>query len=157
MNSQSIFAGLFLAAGILYEIVALEMPRGRVGYPGPGFYPVIVGAFLVLTAAACLIQALTAKPAGTPAEAAGEGEGRRQIGRTWVLLAALVAYILVLQPVGFPIAMTAFLAVSIGAFGYRRWLPLLLMAVAMTAVSYVCFVMWLKVPLPLGILTDLLD
>jgi len=159
MSSQSLFASLLLAAGVVYEVVAFKMPRGRVGYPGPGFYPVIVGAFLVLTAAACLIQALTAKPAGTPAVAPVEptGESRRQVARTWVLLAALVVYILALEPLGFPITMTAFLAASIWTFGYRKWLPVLLMAVALTVVSYLCFMVWLKVPLPMGILTDLLD
>ena len=159
LNSQSLFATLFLAAGVIYEIVALKMPRGRIGYPGPGFYPVIVGAFLVLMAAGCLIQALITKPAGGPvkAVAAGAADSRGQSAKIWVLLAALVGYIVALETLGFPIVMTAFLAVSIWTFGYRKWLPVLLIAVGLTAISYLCFVVWLKVPLPLGILTDLLD
>ena len=157
ITPQSFFAALFLAAGIIYELVALKMPRGRIGYPGPGFYPMIVGVFLILTAAACLIQALMAKPAPAKAVTEPSAESPRQFARTWALLAALVAYILAVQPVGFPIAMVAFLAISIWTFGYRRWLPVLLIAVGLTVVSYLCFMVWLKVPLPLGVLSDLLD
>jgi hypothetical protein len=50
-----------------------------------------------------------------------------------------------------------FLVASIWIFGYRKWLPTLAIAAALTAVSYLTFVVWLKVPLPLGILSDLLD
>jgi putative tricarboxylic transport membrane protein len=121
----------------------------------------IVGAFLVLTAAACLIQALAAgrrgNPAGEAAEAAAPAQSARQTGKTWLLLIFLVLYILALQPVGFPIALTVFLVASIWVFGYRKWLPALGIAVALTVISYLTFVVWLKVPLPLGILSDILD
>ena len=62
-----LFAGLVLGAGIVYEAMALWMPRGRIGQPGPGYFPVVVGAFLILTAAACLIQALAIRRPGGPA------------------------------------------------------------------------------------------
>jgi hypothetical protein len=68
-----------------------------------------------------------------------------------------VLYVLALQPVGFPIALTVFLAASIWVFGYRKWLPVAGIAVALTVISYLTFVVWLKVPLPLGILSELLD
>jgi hypothetical protein len=61
------------------------------------------------------------------------------------------------QPVGFPIALTVFLVAAIWVFGYRKWLPALGIAAALTIISYLTFVVWLKVPLPLGILTDILD
>jgi putative tricarboxylic transport membrane protein len=158
---DTLFAGLFLAAGIVYEVMAFRMPQGRIGQPGPGFFPMIVGAFLVLTAAACLIQALAAgrrgNPAGEAAEAAAPAQSARQTGKTWLLLVFLVLYILALQPVGFPIALTVFLVASIWVFGYRKWLPALGIAVALTVISYLTFVVWLKVPLPLGILSDILD
>jgi putative tricarboxylic transport membrane protein len=158
---DTLFAGLFLAAGIVYEVMALWMPRGRIGQPGPGYFPVIVGAFLILTAAACLIQALAAgrhgNPAGEAAEDAAPAQSARQTGKTWLLLIFLVLYVLALQPVGFPIALTVFLVASIWVFGYRKWLPVAGIAVALTVISYLTFIVWLKVPLPLGILSDLLD
>jgi hypothetical protein len=46
---------------------------------------------------------------------------------------------------------------SIRVFGYRKWLPTVGIAAALTVVSYLTFVTWLKVPIPLGILSDILD
>jgi putative tricarboxylic transport membrane protein len=158
---DTLFAGLFLAAGIVYEVMAFGMPRGRVGQPGPGFFPMIVGAILVLTAAACLVQALMAMRSGSSAPKAADGEeagrGHRQIHKAWLLLGFLALYVLALQPIGFPIALTVFLVASIRVFGYRKWLPTVGIAAALTVVSYLTFVTWLKVPIPLGILSDILD
>jgi putative tricarboxylic transport membrane protein len=156
---DTLFTGLVLAAGIVYEAMALWMPRGRIGQPGPGFFPMIVGAFLVLTAGGCLVQAfmtrrterLIAQPVAAPVS------GNRQVARVWLLIGFLVLYAVAVQPVGFPIALMLFLVASIWIFGYRKWLPTLAIAAALTAVSYLTFVVWLKVPLPLGILSDLLD
>ena len=156
-----LFAGLVLAAGIVYEVMALWMPRGRIGQPGPGFFPVVVGAFLILTAAACLIQALAVRRPAGPARDAAENvtpvPSTRQTHKTWLLLTFLVLYIFALQPLGFAIAILVFLLASIQVFGYRKWLPAVGISAALTTISYLTFVVWLKVPLPLGILSDLLD
>ncbi len=158
---ETLFAGLVLAAGIVYEVVAWQMPRGRIGYPGPGFFPVIVGAVLLLTAAGCLIQALLIKRSAglamEPREKGAPTGENRQVVRIWLLVAFLILYAVTVQPVGFPIALTVFLVAAIWVFGYRRWLPALGIAFVLTIISYLTFVLWLKVPLPLGILSDLLD
>jgi hypothetical protein len=159
--SDPLFAGLVLAVGVVYEVMALWMPRGRIGQPGPGFYPVVVGACLILTAAACLVQTLmtarrNAGPAGETVANASV-QSHRQTHKTWLLLSFLVLYVLALKPLGFPIAISVLVIASIRVFGYRRWLPTLGIAAALTLVSYLTFVVWLKVPLPLGILDDLLD
>jgi hypothetical protein len=46
--------------------------------------------------------------------------------------------------------------IAIRIFGYRKWFPTLAMAAIIAGISYVSFVLWLKVPLPMGILEDLL-
>ena len=56
-----VFAGLILAVGLVYEIMALNMPRGRLSYPGPGLFPTIVGVFLVATALGCFIQEILSR------------------------------------------------------------------------------------------------
>jgi putative tricarboxylic transport membrane protein len=156
---DSLFAGLVLAAGIVYEVMALWMPRGRIGQPGPGFFPMIVGALLILTAAACLVQALMTRRAAGPITQpiAAPTSENRQVAKVWFLIGFLILYAVAVQPVGFPIALMLFLVASIRIFGYRKWLPALGIAAALTVISYVTFVIWLKVPLPLGILSDMLD
>jgi putative tricarboxylic transport membrane protein len=157
-----VFAGLMLAVGAVYETMALNMPRGNLAYPGPGMFPMIIGAFMIAMALGCLVQEIVPrmrekKPEASslPSADAADSE-ERNVAKTFQLTALMIAYILALKPLGFPIAICAFLAVAIRIFGYRKWLPALVMAAIITAVSYVAFVLWLAVPLPMGILEDVL-
>jgi putative tricarboxylic transport membrane protein len=138
------------------------MPRGTLAYPGPGLFPMIIGVFMVATALGCLLQEIVPrmrenKPeASSPPGADGADPEERNVAKTFQLIALMIAYILVLKPVGFPIAICAFLVLAIRIFGYRKWLPTLAMAAIIAGISYVSFVLWLAVPLPMGILEDLL-
>lgn len=156
---QNLFAGIFLAVGIGYEVMALSMPLGGFGSPGPGLYPVIVGAAFILTAAACLIQNLvSSQPAAAGLDDAGPPvQGKVEAGKAWLLVACLVLYVVALKPLGFPAALTLLLMASVRIFGYRNWLRNFALSVLMTVIAYVVFIVWLKVPLPLGILGGLLD
>jgi len=163
MNIGSIvFAGLMLAVGLVYGGVAMNMPRGSLAYPGPGLFPMVVGVFLIATALGCLLQEILPRmrsrdPAASvlPNEAPAAAE-ERNVGKTVQLTALLIGYIFVLKPLGFPLAICAFLVLAIRIFGYRKWLPTLAMAVIIAGISYVAFVVWLKVALPLGILEEML-
>ena len=150
---------MFLAVGIDYELMALSMPVGGFGSPGPGLFPVMVGAALILTAAGCLIQNLvsTRSPEAAIDEAATPAHEKADFGKVSVLVAALILYVIALKPLGFPVALTLLLVASVRIFGYRDWLRTLALAVVMTTIAYMVFVVWLKVPLPLGILAELLD
>ena len=163
MNIGSIaFAGLMLVVGLVYETMATSMPRGSLAYPGPGFFPMVVGVFLIATALGCLLQEIVLRkrskdPAASshPKDDAAAPE-ERNVGKTVQLTALMIGYIFILKPLGFPLAICAFLALAIRIFGYRRWLPTLAMAAIIAGISYVSFVLWLKVPLPLGILEEVL-
>jgi len=157
-----VFAGLMLAVGLVYETMALNMPRGTLAYPGPGLFPVIIGAFMVAMALGCLVREfLPRKQDKVPAvplapievQAAPEA---RDVMKTFQLTALMIGYIFALKPLGFPVAICIFLAIAIRIFGYRKWLPALAMAAVITVISYVSFVLWLSVPLPLGILEEVL-
>ena len=130
------------------------MPLGTFAYPGPGLYPVLVGIFLSAAALWSLVQELRKHAAA--AEREGAGGERRMVTKTWQLTALTAAFILLLKPVGYPICICAFLVGAIRIFGYRRWVATVAMAGVITAVSYVSFVVWLKVPLPMGLLDALL-
>jgi putative tricarboxylic transport membrane protein len=154
---STLFAVLILAVAVIYEVMALYMPRGRLSYPGPGFFPMMVGAFLVVMALGCVLQeVLPRKRDREQPEAASAVGGSRRVGKTVQLIALMIGYVLGLQLLGFPVVITAFLVLSIRIFGYRRWLPALAMALIIAGISYVSFVVWLKVPLPLGILEEVL-
>jgi putative tricarboxylic transport membrane protein len=155
MNVGSIaFAGTILAVGVVYEAMALKMPRGTLSYPGPGFAPVVIGAFLIATALGCLVQELLPRYRGAAAAAAPAGD--RDTAKIVQLVALMVGYVLLLKPLGFPLAVCALVAIAIRIFGYRRWARAVAMACVVSALSYVSFALWLKVPLPLGLLEPLL-
>ena len=156
---QKLFAGGILAVGIGYEWMALSMPVGGFANPGPGLFPMIVGAVLVLTAAACLIQNLVSAelPGASIDEAGPPVPGKVEPGKAWLLVASLIFYVVALKPLGFSVALTLLLIASARIFGYRNWLGNFAMSILMTFIAYIVFVVWLKVPLPLGVLADLLD
>ncbi len=154
-----VFAGLILAVGLVYGIMALNMPRGRLAYPGPGLFPMIVGIFLVATALGCFLQEVLPRkkrdegPSVLPLpDHDSAAPPRRNVQKTFQLMALMIGYTLALKPLGFLLCISVFLIVAIRIFGYRRWVPALAMAVVIAGISYVSFVLWLKVPLPLGIL-----
>lgn len=163
MNIGSIaFAGLMLAVGLVYEAMAMNMPRGSLAYPGPGLFPMIIGILLIATALGCLLQEIVPRmrskdPAASsvPDEGAAAAD-KRNVGKTVQLTALMIGYIFLLKPLGFPLAIFAFLALAIRIFGYRKWLPTLAMAAVIASLSYLSFVVWLKVSLPLGILEEVL-
>jgi cytochrome c oxidase subunit IV len=157
-----VFAGLILAVGLVYEIMALNMPRGRLSYPGPGLFPMIIGIFLIVTALGCLLQEVLPRKRGAGPSASplpnqdSAAPGGRNVKKTFQLMALMIGYTIVLKTLGFLISICAFLVVAIRIFGYRRWVPALAMAAVIAGISYVSFVLWLKVPLPLGILEEIL-
>ena len=157
-----VFAGLMLAVGLVYGTMALNMPRGSLAYPGPGLFPMAIGVFLVATALGCLLQEiLPRRRSKDPAAAPPVGQDTpapeaRDVKKTVQLTALMIAYIFLLKPLGFPLAICAFLVLAIRIFGYRKWLPTLAMAAVIAVISYVSFVVWLKVALPLGILEEVL-
>jgi len=159
-----VFAGLILAVGLVYEIMALNMPRGRLSYPGPGLFPIIIGVFLIATALGCLLQEIL------PLKRRGEGPSAsappsqdsaapevRNVQKTFQVMALMVGYVLALKPIGFLISICAFLAVAIHIFGYHRWVFGVAMAAVIAGISYASFVLWLKVPMPMGILEAVLE
>jgi hypothetical protein len=153
---------LILAVGLVYGIMALNMPRGRLSYPGPGLFPMIIGVFLVATALGCLIQEILPGKRGAGPSAPSlpnqdlAAPGSRNVKKTFQLMALMIGYTLALKQIGFLVCICLFLVVAIRIFGYRRWVPALVMAAVIAAVSYITFVLWLKVPLPLGILEEIL-
>ena len=137
--------------------MAWWMPRGSLKFPGPGYYPMLVGIFLIATSLGCVIQALVAhRPSDVAASEPGTAS-RRGVAKAAALLVLLAAYAFFLPLIGFPIAIFTFLLAAIRIFGYRKWPIVALIAAGLTVVSYLTFVTWLKVPLPLGVVGDLLD
>jgi hypothetical protein len=155
--SNLLFPAVMVVLGVVYEVMAIGMPRGTLGHPGPGLFPMIVGAFWLATASGCLLREVRRPKTASAVSSQAPEVSNAPLGKTLQLMGLMVAYVLALQPVGFPVSICMFLLLAIRIFGYRKWGSAFGMAVVLTAVSYAAFVLWLKVPLPLGLLEDVLD
>lgn len=157
-----LFTATMLAVAVGYLALALQMPRGSLAFPGPGFYPTIVGVFMVLASGvSCALAVFRLRKerlalAAPGAVAAGGDARTTTLAPVLQLLALLLLYIYALPYVGFLPAISIFLLLAMRIFGYRNWPKGLLFTGIMVAASYLVFVHWLAVALPRGLLDDYL-
>ena len=134
------------AAAYAYTFTFPEVPKALQQGMGPERYPQLVLAVLVGLCVLLAIQtrgkAVAPLPPLEPAVILTAASGALFIGAVWL--------------VGMPVAM-AFALLALGLlWGERRWLPLLLNAALLPAIIWAVFARGLKVPLPTGLLGQLL-
>jgi putative tricarboxylic transport membrane protein len=136
----------FLVASGAYLAAALAFPLGDVAKPGPGFFPVGVGVFLCLAAAALMINPRRGAPAGAGVASLAR-DARVRVSAT---VLGLVAFCLLLPWVGYPVCAFLFIALLLRCLGGARWPGVVITAVLGAVVSYYVFGVLLGVPLPAG-------
>lgn len=141
LGNKDVWAGLLLiviGAGAI--LVARDYPFGTALRMGPGYFPVMLGALLILFGVAIL--------------AAGLRRGER-ISGSWSLRAlvvlplSLVLFGLLMQHAGFVPAMLVLIFGAAAAGSEFRFMEVLLFALALTALAVAVFVWGLGLPYPL--------
>lgn len=142
---RDVVAGLaFLALGVGVCVQAARLGFGSVLAPEPGFFPWIGGLMLTGLSLTLVIRAgQSATGAALP-----RGEWRRPA----LLLAALVVYVWLLEPLGYPVTTTALCVVALRILRTRRWSVTLAVSVVLALASYLLFRRGLGVELPAGTL-----
>jgi putative tricarboxylic transport membrane protein len=120
---------------------------------GPGFMPFWLAVGLGITSAALLVRATTLperlfNPTFSPDRAGGI--------RVILVLAGYLVAIVLMKPLGMPIAMAILTAVTMPLFGSRNWKAIALTAILTLLGVYLVFGRWLGVPLPMGVLEEIL-
>jgi putative tricarboxylic transport membrane protein len=143
--------GSQLAASLLCLVlgVGVCLEAGRLGFgtvlaPEPGFFPWIGGLMLTGLSVCLFVRALRSRSAATSPKGEWFGPG--------LLLAALVLYVPLLEPLGYPIATAALCAVVLRILRTRRWSVTLGVSVALALTTYLLFRRVLGVELPPGVL-----
>ena len=144
--TERVVALAMLAASGIYLIQALRMPLGAAARPGPGFYPVAVGAFACVVA--LVIAALAFRRAETVAVAEEAAPSDRR--RVWLTVATLAGFCLLLPWIGYPLAALLFVATLLRQLG-AGWRGALLVAALSAEGSYYLFAGLLGVTLPRGL------
>ena len=116
--------------------------------PGPGFFPLWLSILLAILAIAMLSQATFGKSEAMPKEFFAGRKGYLRIG---TVVAALIAVIALMEPIGFCLVMLGFYLFLLSALGRQRVLVTGLIALAGSVGLYYVFVHWLKVALPIGL------
>jgi putative tricarboxylic transport membrane protein len=134
MNKAETAAGaLFTALGIFMLIESFKTPYLLEGVPGPAFLPRWIAVGLIGTGAV-----LTAR-AALPRFAVKD-------------IVEWPNAFVVLDKLGFLVTTTLFIAAVIFGLGVRSWLTLASVPLLAAIMLYMVFAVWLRVPLPKGIL-----
>jgi putative tricarboxylic transport membrane protein len=169
--------GVIIALGIAAAVAGTGYGfLGEDGRIGPGFLPAIAGALMAVFAAVNVVTSGRKHGAtlesvvedhipgldheDAPGDPAGNGGGLDIYGRTqrqrdkmlWTVIGIMLATVLLVPLLGFMLAFAAMLVVVAVVVERRRILPSIAVSVVTLAATYAVFVLFLRVPLPQGIL-----
>jgi putative tricarboxylic transport membrane protein len=137
------------ALGFATIVLAGTLREGTAtGGPGTRFLPVLLGGLMVLLGGIIAFGRVPAPslPSGT------DTTGDEGLVRPLVVLAAMACYALLFERLGFLLSTAPVLAFLLVVHGERRWGVVLAVSVLASAATYGLFGLWLKVPLPSGLL-----
>lgn len=152
-------AGLVLAGlalGLLVIPAQVNVPRIAIGggtggiVASPLFFPSLMAILIGFLGVSIFLRG------HSRARALADGEGFKfeleQAVRVSGTAALLIAYVLLLEIVGYLLLTPVALIALAGFLGFRRWVLLVVVAVAFTAIVYVGFRYGMKIFLPEGLL-----
>jgi hypothetical protein len=128
-------AFLLLGAFLFYQATRLSM-RGLDGGPGPGLLPAGLGVLMLALSGRLVLSTWRERP---------QFGNLRRIG---IMLAVVTVYGAVLERLGFVLATSILVVTLLMTFNERHRLPLAVLGVAGTALTYSLFFSVLRVQLP---------
>ncbi len=132
------------AVGIGVCVEGDRLGFGSVFAPQPGFFPWIGGLVLVGLSASLFVQALRLQADST--------RSADEWLRPALLLAALVLYVPLLEPLGYPLTTTGLCVVTLRILKTRRWSVTVAVSLALALGTFYLFTRGLSVELPAGTL-----
>lgn len=137
-------SGALLSLGYLAE--GLRYSRGTWAQPGAGVYPLLVGAVLLIASLGMGLEAGLHQ-----ARVAVEWPRGANLTRLLVVVAASVAYVVLLPFLGHPLMGTLATLAVVHMMGLASWPGKIALSLVVGAGSYCLFAVVLGVPLPLGV------
>ncbi len=141
---------LFLiGAVVVVEARRLGSSWGTDG-PGAGYFPFYIGLILCISAVGIFYQAIFSKNKDT-----GTFVNRLQLSRVWSVLWPAALYIVAIQFAGIYLASSIYIALFMVILGKYPPVKSVLLGVVISAVFFLMFEVWFKVPLFKGSLNPL--
>ena len=118
--------------------------------PGAGYFPFYIGVILCISSAGVLLQSLALKSRDT-----GTFVDRVQLNRVLSVLLPAAVYVLAIRFLGLYVASALYIAIFMLVLGKYKPVRSVLLGVVVSAVFFVMFEVWFKVPLFKGTLDPL--
>ncbi len=130
-------------------VVTGGFPEDQVVQVGPAFFPRILAVGLGLSSLALIFRAYR-HPQATPSEGTRFSIHDPGIQRAGIALAATIAYCFLLEPFGFIPISIIYLLLLMLLLQEKKYLQMIVTAVAVTGVLYLVFSLLLNITLPMG-------
>ena len=154
MRNTDQWSSLFwLLAGIGITLGSLKYGFGNLQAPGAGFITFFAGAVLSLLSVGLFFSSLRSERLRKGVGILWEG---LEVGKVIYVFFLLVAYALVLKPLGFLITTFGLLCLLLRVKAAYPLLKVILISLLVTTGAYLLFQVWLKVQLPRGILEGII-
>lgn len=142
-SQKDFWSGLmFIVVGGCFAIGALNYSFGSSARPGPGYFPFGLGVLLAILGALILFEALTIETDD------GEPIGAYAWKPLIVILGAVAGFGFLLPRLGMVISLPLLVLVSAYASDEHTWLGSIINAVVIVTMSYLIFVVGLKLTIP---------
>ena len=145
-------AGAFLLAASVAILLAVFAIPGRGGYStsGPRFVPLIVAISLIALSALFLLRTF-ARPDVALAQRSAEEDAATHWATPGLIMAVLLAYAFLLDPIGYPLATAAVFIAIARLLGSRSIVRDVLVGLVLGFGLYTAFTQYLGVSLPAGL------
>jgi putative tricarboxylic transport membrane protein len=154
MRTTDQWSSLFwLLAGIGITLGSLKYGFGNLQAPGAGFITFFAGAVLSFLSVGLFFSSLRSERLRKGVGILWEG---LEVGKVIYVFFLLVAYALVLKPLGFLITTFGLLCLLLKVKAAYPLLKVILISLLVTTGAYLLFQVWLKVQLPRGILEGII-
>ena len=138
LNTKDFYAGLiFIFFGVLFVLVARSYPMGSAMRMGPSYFPTLLGGLLILLGLFVVVRAFSVS---------GEPIREWAIRPLMMVVASVVAFALVVQPLGLVLAILALVVISCLGGSVFRFREVALLFLALVVLSVAIFVVGLKLP-----------
>ena len=143
-SQRDFWSGLmFIVVGISFAVGATNYSMGSSARPGPGYFPLILSAFMALLGAVVLFKALTIETDD------GDPIGAYAWRPLIVIVAAIAFFGLALPRLGMLVTVPILIVITSLAGDEFHWKGVLANAVILTIGAWAIFIAGLKLTIPL--------
>jgi hypothetical protein len=139
-SEKDLWAGLlYLGFGLSAVVIARDYGMGTALKMGPGYFPTVLGALLVLIGILAVIRSFVVRDAPIGAFA---------IKGLVLIVGSVLVFGLLVRGAGLAVALPVLVVMSAFASIHFRWKPAILLAAGLTVFCVLVFLKGLGVPLP---------